>query len=331
MPENAVSIDDAPLMRIKLPEAFLHLTSAAEVQSFLGGILARHEILHAERRWEAIQLLLEGKPQRKVAKIANLSIASVSRAARSVRTNFKIFRQILSRELWNRGRRATHEQARAHPALLTAEPISEPHSPARAIGDQTARAPSLEGSWTSSARKDHPSEFGTLQRCTLDAIIQWGQMRLPQKELAYRARVSASYISHLQNDGHAAPRDVTDRIVKVVTEEKRNRIEWLPMEVVAFCHDQPFKSSTVSHEELIRSVKATLAGCDSQPCELAEEVKGVLFQIGDPGSNSYLITLGPLNNEDMRRAVAHELQHLIDIVLQGVRRPSSAAHSASGF
>jgi microcystin-dependent protein/uncharacterized protein YerC len=81
-----------------LARAFLHLRNVAEVQAFLRGILAPDEIRHAESRWQAIQLLIEGVPQRRVGKAANISIATVSRAAHSLRSKRKIFMDVLSRK-----------------------------------------------------------------------------------------------------------------------------------------------------------------------------------------------------------------------------------------
>jgi two-component system nitrate/nitrite response regulator NarL len=83
---------------MKFAKAFLHLRNAAEVQTFLRGVLSPDEVRHAEHRWEAIQLLLEGRSQREVGKAVNLSIATVSKAAQSVRTNREIFKQVLSKE-----------------------------------------------------------------------------------------------------------------------------------------------------------------------------------------------------------------------------------------
>jgi uncharacterized protein YerC len=79
---------------VKLAEAFLQLHTPAEIEAFLQGVLAPDEVRHVKHRWEAIQLLLEHRPQREVAKAAKLSIATVSKAAHKARTH----KSILSRE-----------------------------------------------------------------------------------------------------------------------------------------------------------------------------------------------------------------------------------------
>jgi hypothetical protein len=44
-------------------------------------------------------------------------------------------------------------------------------------------------------------------------------------------------------------------------------------------------------------------------------------------SNLYLIAIGSLTSDDKKRAVAHELEHLRDLILKDLRRPPPPSSS----
>jgi transcriptional regulator with XRE-family HTH domain len=178
----------------------------------------------------------------------------------------------------------------------------------------------------SPTQRQEPTAVADFRRRAIDAITQWHQMGLSQKPLAIAANVSESYLSHMKNDNDRGTPEVYHRIIEAVAAERRRRLAF-PMRVIAFCHDQQFDSSSVSDEAIVASVKATLSSADAAPCALPEHINGVLLTIGAPSSNLYLIAIGSLTSDDKKRAVAHELEHLRDLILKDLRRPPPPSSS----
>src|SRR3954464_15285710 len=83
---------------LKFADVFGKLRTVDDVRGFLEGIFSSRELRDAERRWVAIQLLIEGKSQRAASKAAGMSIASISRAASVSRRNLHLFKKVLASE-----------------------------------------------------------------------------------------------------------------------------------------------------------------------------------------------------------------------------------------
>jgi TrpR-related protein YerC/YecD len=65
----------------KLAQAFLSLRSSADMEHFLRDLCTLEELGEMSRRWQAVQMLHDGIPYRKIALETGLSTATVTRIA----------------------------------------------------------------------------------------------------------------------------------------------------------------------------------------------------------------------------------------------------------
>jgi hypothetical protein len=161
------------------------------------------------------------------------------------------------------------------------------------------------------------------------AIRRWtGEFHLSQKDLAANVDVSTAAISHIINDpGYVISDDLARRIIATVDREAGTRIPALPMEIVALCHDTSFVPTENFNGALLASIKKGLAVSARRESKtsdiesvLPEHISGALIRIGDPKSPFFLIVVSAKYSDDERRALAHELEHLKQLILKGVNK-----------
>ena len=162
------------------------------------------------------------------------------------------------------------------------------------------------------------------------AIRRWTRLGLSQKELAHRAGASETTLSHVINDpGYTIGEGLSRRIIRVVDLEDAKRIAMVPMEIITFCHGPDFVDTEEKRLMILSTVRSALenGAFDDGACDLPEHVKGVLIRLGGPRSPFFLIALGTTNSEEERVALAHELDHVRKIILDGIAQPQRAPRS----
>jgi hypothetical protein len=163
------------------------------------------------------------------------------------------------------------------------------------------------------------------------AIRRWSRLGLNQKELARRVGISETALSHTINDPYyTIGEESSRRIIQAVDAEEATRIAKLPMVVVAFCHGPDFVESAEVKGMVLSSIRSALekGTFSNGDCELPEDVGGVLIRLGGSESPFFLITLNTANTDQEKVALAHELDHVRKIILQGVSRPHRAPRSS---
>lgn len=170
-----------------------------------------------------------------------------------------------------------------------------------------------------------------------EAIRRWtSDLHYDQKDLASQVCVSCSAISHIVNDPeYAISENLARRIVAAVDREAGTRIAALPMEILAFCHDPDFVPDEGAKKMIVTQIKSALAAnalrevaVGATQLVLPDGVRAVLVRVGGPNSALFLIALNAKNSDDEKRALAHELEHLKEIVLRGVAKYKSTPRSS---
>jgi hypothetical protein len=91
--------------------------------------------------------------------------------------------------------------------------------------------------------------------------------------------------------------------------------------VIAYCHPPDFILSEAADTFTIQSAQRALATGNCN-CELPIGCRGALIRVGDSQSRMFLIVLSKATSDDEKRALAHELEHVRDLILQGARKIS---------
>ncbi len=163
-----------------------------------------------------------------------------------------------------------------------------------------------------------------------EAIRQWrDELGLRQKELARRAEVSETTISHLKNDpGWTRKPAVYQKICDIVSSEVAGRFWSLPMEVISLCHGEGITFSKMESLVLQDVRQALRCLREDVPLRLPDGVSGALIRLGDETSGLMLIAVPSPSSDEGKVALAHELDHLRNRILKditpNVSRPRSA-------
>jgi uncharacterized protein YerC len=82
---------------VRLEQALIDIRSTREAVAFLAALWSRHEVYAVKKRWQAVQLLRDGKTQRIVSYKLQIGIATVTRSARMLRDHKRILETIIGR------------------------------------------------------------------------------------------------------------------------------------------------------------------------------------------------------------------------------------------
>ncbi|MFA5272938.1 MAG: Trp family transcriptional regulator [Candidatus Peribacter sp.] len=85
-----------------LYELFSSVRTAAEAEKLLADILTPQELASVAERWQLIQELAKGTPQRDIAKKLNLSISKITRGSRMMKYGSGGFGMFLEKMQKNR-------------------------------------------------------------------------------------------------------------------------------------------------------------------------------------------------------------------------------------
>jgi hypothetical protein len=179
------------------------------------------------------------------------------------------------------------------------------------------------------------SDRDAARRQAKDAIEDWCRMGLDLKELASRAIVKQPTLSHLRNTPeYIVGVGLCQRVVGAVNDEKATRIEAMRMHVVGFCHGGSFAYSardTARNRRLVEKIKKALARrvVDAKDV-LPSGDDAALLRIGGDTSPLFLCVLRETNSIEERLALAHELEHLRQLIL-GRIPPESPQPPRSAF
>lgn len=81
----------------ELVDLLLAVKSRKEMQDLLEDLLTPQELESLTERWQIVQLLLQGKTQRKVAKILGISVAKATRGSRVIQYGKGAFEKFAKR------------------------------------------------------------------------------------------------------------------------------------------------------------------------------------------------------------------------------------------
>ncbi len=152
-----------------------------------------------------------------------------------------------------------------------------------------------------------------------ELIARWRRLSLSQKDLSLRLHVHEATISHIANDPmRAVSTEVVDHLEAIVESEEATRVDALPLTVEAFCDSQGLAADSTMREKTVNAVRAAIKN-PGHSIQLPAGVGAALLRVGGPNSQLFLIALKPGESNDERRALAHELQHLHDLVLRSVK------------
>ena len=130
-----------------------------------------------------------------------------------------------------------------------------------------------------------------------------------------------STVSHMFNEEiRSVSVPLVDRFESLVAAHEATRIDALRLEVWAFCDSHGQIADPKRREETVTAVRGGLKNPNS-PLLLPEGVAGALLRVGDERSRLFLIALAPSSDENELRALAHELQHLQDMLLSSIKPP----------
>ncbi|MGI5868846.1 MAG: Trp family transcriptional regulator [Kiritimatiellia bacterium] len=92
-----VEIDEASMMEVA--EAFRSLKSAEEIRRFFDELCTPAECRDIALRWLLMKQLLDGVPQRAIAKDLGLSLCKITRGSKYVKDETSVFRRLALRAL----------------------------------------------------------------------------------------------------------------------------------------------------------------------------------------------------------------------------------------
>ena len=95
MERKTAPIDEASMMEVA--EAFASLKTADEVRRFLGEICTPSECRDIALRWLLMKELLNGVPQRTIAKHLGLSLCKITRGSKYMKDETSPFRRLVLR------------------------------------------------------------------------------------------------------------------------------------------------------------------------------------------------------------------------------------------
>ena len=81
----------------ELAKVFASISDSKLAKSFLNNILTPSELEEVSKRLQLVKLLLDGMPQREVAKKLGVSMGTVSRGSRELKYGDDGFRKVLGR------------------------------------------------------------------------------------------------------------------------------------------------------------------------------------------------------------------------------------------
>ena len=173
---------------------------------------------------------------------------------------------------------------------------------------------------------------------------------LAKKDLARKAKVATSTLTHITNDpGYVISEETAERIDTCVESEARQRVPEIQMEVVAMCHGPAYVDDHEARTKMVAVIKNYFA--DDRSGKMAKSadrlpfptivsskpdgklplpvgVSAVLLKVDGPDSPFYLIAINAKDSAEERRALAHELAHLIAIVMAGLNSPDTPPNSS---
>ena len=82
----------------KISKLVKNLNSEAEITAFFKDLLTESEIETLSKRWRILEMLLEGKTQREIAKELQVSLCKVTRGSRILKDKDSIFVRNLIKE-----------------------------------------------------------------------------------------------------------------------------------------------------------------------------------------------------------------------------------------
>ena len=88
-------IDETSMREVA--EAFASLKTAAEVRRFLGELCTPSECRDIALRWHLMKRLLDGVPQRTIAKDLGLSLCKITRGSKYMKDEASLFRRLVLR------------------------------------------------------------------------------------------------------------------------------------------------------------------------------------------------------------------------------------------
>ena len=95
MERKTAEIDETSMMEVA--EAFASLKTADDVRRFLGELCTPSECRDIALRWHLMKRLLDGVPQRAIAKDLGLSLCKITRGSKYMKDEASLFRRLVLR------------------------------------------------------------------------------------------------------------------------------------------------------------------------------------------------------------------------------------------
>lgn len=84
-----------PKLHTEILDVLTNYTDRKEVENFLMDLLTPNEIVEIGKRWDLIKLLVDGIPQRDIAKQLGISLGKISRGAHELKYGHDGFKKAL--------------------------------------------------------------------------------------------------------------------------------------------------------------------------------------------------------------------------------------------
>jgi len=158
------------------------------------------------------------------------------------------------------------------------------------------------------------------QEAAAAAVDRWkNQLGSTERSLASLANVSPSTISKIykREPGYRLKDKTYNRVADVVAQEEQRRMAYVSIPVVALCHGGAISCDETTKQTVESVVRQQL--CElltgNRPA-LPEGITGALIQLGPRAAGMYLVVVSPGANEEERLALAHELDHIKNRLLE---------------
>ena len=76
-----------------------NIDTSKEIQNFLLELLTESEVETLSKRWRIVKMLVEGKTQRDIAKVLNVSLCNVTRGSRILKNKDSVIRNYFKKEI----------------------------------------------------------------------------------------------------------------------------------------------------------------------------------------------------------------------------------------